>query len=420
MSAVGTIESEQVTETGAASGWFPGLSTRLTALFWALACLGTVMVASAAIGSADGPTEMRRVLVQRAAWMGIALVAFLVGRYIPYRMWRRHQLVILILTLGILAAVLIPGIGTVVNGARRWIRMGPWIGFQPSEFAKVGLIIWCAAYVERNAARMHRFVPGFLIPFGGAGSVSLLVLLEPDFGTAALIGTVAALLIVAFGSRLLYVTLAGMSMLPLVYHLVLGAPYRRERIMSFLHPWEDPLGSGYQLIQSMISVGSGGLMGRGLGLGVQKLGFLPDTPSDFIFALVSEELGFVGAGTVVLLFLLIVWEGFRVVLRAEDRFGAALAFGIACLFGIQGAIHIAVVTGSVPTTGMTLPLVSAGGSSLFVGMVAAGLLVNVAARAEKPGNEKPTPWYKDTPFYEEWLHARVLDPLQCRLPGIRP
>jgi cell division protein FtsW len=420
MSAVGTIESEQAAGAGATTGWFPGLSTRLTALFWALACLGTVMVASAAIGSADGPAEVRRVLVQRAAWMGVALVAFLLGRYIPYRLWRRHQLAVIILTVGILVAVLIPGIGTMINGARRWIRLGPWIGFQPSAFAKVGVIIWCAAYVERNAERMHRFVPGFLVPFGVAGSVSVLVLLEPDFGTAALIGVIAGLLIVAFGSRLLYVMLAGMAMLPVVYHLVLGTPYRRERIMSFLHPWEDPLGSGYQLIQSMISVGSGGLMGRGLGLGVQKLGFLPDAPSDFIFALVSEELGFIGAGAVVLLFLLIVWEGLRVALRAEDRFGAALAFGIAALFGIQGAIHMGVVTGSLPTTGMTLPLISAGGSSLFVGMAAAGLLVNVAARAESPGGEEPTPWYKDTPFYEEWLHARVLDPLQRRFPGIRP
>mgnify|MGYP000686307786 CR=1 FL=1 len=420
MSAVGAIDSEEQTGQETSSGLLPGISTRLTVLFWALACLGTVMVASAAIGSADGTAEVHRVLVQRAAWMGVALLGFLLGRYIPYPTWRRHHLALIILTLLILATVLIPGIGTKVNGARRWIRLGPWLGFQPSEFAKIGLLVWCAAYVERNAERMHRFVPGFLVPFGVAGTVSLLVLLEPDFGMAALIGFTGALVLMAFGSRLLYAVLGGTALLPLAYHVVLGTPYRRERLMSFLHPWEDPLGSGYQLIQSMISVGSGGLMGRGLGLSVQKLGFLPDAGSDFIFAMVSEELGFVGAGAVVLLFLLIVWEGFRVVIRAEDRFSAALAFGIAALFGVQGALHIAVVTGSVPTTGMTLPLVSTGGSSLLAGMAAAGILVNIAAHVEHPGSKEIRPWYKDTPFYEEWLHARVLDPLQRWLPGISP
>ncbi|MEF8787807.1 MAG: FtsW/RodA/SpoVE family cell cycle protein, partial [Planctomycetota bacterium] len=256
MSAAETLDSAEHAGAEAGSGWFPGLSTRLTALFWALACLGTVMVASAAIGSADGPAEVRQVLTQRAAWMGVALVGFLAARYIPYRLWRRHHLAVIILTLGILAAVLVPGIGTKVNDARRWIRLGPWLGFQPSAFAKIGLIIWCAAYVERNAERMHRFVPGFLVPFGVAGTVSVLVLVEPDFGTAALIGVTAALVLVAFGSRLLYTILGGIAMLPVAYHLVLGTPYRRERIMSFLNPWEDPLGSGYQLIQSLISVGS--------------------------------------------------------------------------------------------------------------------------------------------------------------------
>ena len=415
MSVAGTMENTESARAGSTAAGWAGLSTRLTAVLWALACIGTIMVTSASVGHADGPAEVRAVLVQRAVWMGVALVAFLVGRYVPYRMWRRHNLAILAAGVVTLVAVLIPGVGTVVNGARRWIRVGPWIGFQPSEFAKLTLIIWCAAYVQRNADRMDRLVPGFLVPFGVAGSVSLLVLLEPDFGMAALIGLIATLLLVTFGSRLLYVGLSGLLMLPLAYHVVLGTPYRRERIMSFLNPWKDPLGSGYQLIQSMISVGSGGLFGRGLGLGVQKLGFLPDARSDFIFAVIAEELGFVGAGTVVLLFLVVVWLGFRVVLRAQDRFGAALAFGVAALFGIQGILHMAVVTGCVPTTGMTLPLVSAGGSSLFFGMLGGGMLVNVAAHAEKGG--EPRPWYEDTPFYEEWMHKCVFGPLKRRLPG---
>ena len=390
---------------------------RLSAVFWGLACLGMVMVASAAAGSSRETDVVQTVLIQRALWMGMGAVAFAVGAGIRYTFWRRHSLGLMIVAVGALIAVLIPGIGTMVNGARRWIRLGPWIGTQPSEMAKVILIIWAAAYVERNADKMDRFLDGFLVPFGIAGAASVLVLLEPDFGTAALIGMLAGLVLIVYGTRLLYVMFAVAAMLPVAHHVILGTPYRRERIMTFLNPWKEPLDAGYQLIQSKISVGSGGLMGRGLGLGVQKLGFLPDASSDFVFAMIAEELGFIGAGFVVIAFLIVAWEGFRLVLRAPDRFGSALALGITALFGIQGALHMAVVTGSVPTTGMTLPLVSAGGSSLFFCMFAAGILVNIARRVEKTPNIQVRPWYRDIPFYEQWLDARVFRPLKRRLTG---
>jgi len=392
----------QLARTSAEAGESPFMrgSTRLTALIWGLVCLGLVMVTSASGGNAVDTEGLRSAAMQRGLWVCVGTLAFLVGRSIDYRFWRRHNFAILGLAVLALIAVLIPGIGATVNGARRWIRIGSLVGVQPSEFAKIAVCIWVAAYAERNAKHMDTVWRGFALPLGVIGMTSLLVLFEPDFGTSVLIGVIATAVLVVCGTRILLVSLGGLALLPLAYQLVLGTPYRRERLMVFLNPWADPRDSGYQLIQSIIATGSGGIFGEGLGSGLQKMGFLPGARNDFIFAIIAEELGFVGGAVVILLFLWLLWEGFRVAMKASERFGFALAFGITFFIALQAAFNVAVVTGSVPPKGLSLPFVSAGGSSLFFTLFAAGILVNIAAASEEDSQAESKSWYRDVPDYQ--------------------
>jgi len=403
---MGTFAAESEIESGErvelASAGPIGPSSRLTVLFMTLACVGLVMVASAASGAVDR-LAFARLAVRQALWFALGLCAFFLGRNTGYLFWRRHNH--LILAAGFVGLVGVLVAGAEVNGARRWIRFclgGFDLGLQPSEFAKIALIIWTAAYCERNAARMHTFRSGFLLPMVVAGGCALLVLVEPDFGTTMLIGAVCTALLLVSGTRPVFVFLAGIISLPIVQRLVLGEPYRRARIMSFLDPWKDPQGAGYQLIQSKIAIGSGGAFGAGLGMGVQKTGFLPGSLNDFIFGILAEELGLVGSVAVVLLFVWIVWEGLKITRRARDHFGFSLAFGFVFLIGLQATLHVAVVTGVVPTKGLSLPLVSAGGSSLVCTMFAAGVLINIARTAESSRAGRTLPWSRDVAGYERF------------------
>jgi cell division protein FtsW len=247
---------------------------------------------------------------------------------------------------------------------------------------------------------MRSAVHGFLIPLGVVGVVCLLILAEPDFGTAVLTGAVGLAVLLVFGTRLLYVGLAGVACLPALEKLVIAVPYRLQRVLAFIHPWQDPHGTGYQLIQSKIAIGSGGALGRGLGAGVQKAGFLPSADNDFIFSVIGEELGLVGALAIIILFVALVWMALKVVTRARDAFGFGLALGLSWLLGMQAAAHMAVVTGSIPTKGLSLPFISAGGSSLLASTFAAGVLVNIARSEESPGRIRQVSWEQDVPAYE--------------------
>jgi cell division protein FtsW len=353
-------------------------SARLCVLTAALTCIGLLMVASVNTG-----TAFLQDLAKPAATRGIGLAVFAVGALVPYRTWRRHSLLALLGTFALLAAVLAWGLR--INGARRWLDVGLPVTFQPSEFAKIGLLIWIAAWCERNVQDMRHFVRGFFLPLAVVGGAGLLILAEPDFGTTVLIGAVCTAVLLVMGTRLIFVLLAGAAALPITQYLVMGTPYRRARIMAFLDPWADPSGTGYQLIQSKIAIGSGGIWGLGPGASAQKVGFLPGTDNDFVFSILAEELGFVGSTVVILLFLALVLEGINVVRRAPDPFAFALSLGLTLLLGLQAALHIAVVTGSVPTKGLSLPFISAGGSSLLASMLAAGILVNIARAEENPG-----------------------------------
>jgi cell division protein FtsW len=379
-------------------------SARIAVLAIGLSCFGLVMVASAA-----GTRGFMSAAVKRLAITGAGLVAFAVAARLDYHWWRRHSLALAAGSLALLVAVLLPGVGAQINGAQRWINPGLPVGFQPSEFAKLGLIAWTAAYCERNIGRMRSPWAGFLLPVGVVGLASLLVLAEPDFGTAVLLGAVCTTVLVVFGTRLIYLVFAGAALFPLARKLVFDVPYRMQRIVAFLDPWKDPQGSGYQLIQSKIAIGTGGIYGRGLGAGLQKAGFLPSADNDFIFSIVCEELGFIGALGLIIAFLIFLWEAMKVVMRSRDPFAFGLSLGLAWLIGMQAAAHVAVVTGTVPTKGLSLPFISAGGSSLIVSMTAAGILVSIA-RSEERSDALPRPWQDDIPVYEQ-LARRVLTAL---------
>jgi cell division protein FtsW len=385
-------------------------SCRLAVVFSALACLGLVLVASTAPPGQEGAIESA--LLRRLLWMAVGAAGFAIGCVVNYQRWRRHSGALAAVALALLVAVLVPGVGTCVNGARRWIRFGPLFGIQPSEFAKVALVIWLAAYCERrlhadgglgDGGEMRTAVRGFLVPAAVAALAAGLVLIEPDFGTAVLIGTVSMGLLLVCGTRPLHVTLACAAAVPVLYKLIFGSPYRLERIATFLDPWRDPTGSGYQLVQSLIAIGSGGLMGTGLGEGA--MGFLPAARNDFIMSAAAEQLGFVGAVIVIAAFLWILRDGLKVALRARDTFGFALAFGLTGLIGLQAAVHVAVVTGSVPTKGLSLPFVSAGGSALFFTMWAGGVLINVARSEEAPERFELVSCDRDVPSYEQRLRG---------------
>jgi cell division protein FtsW len=267
-----------------------------------------------------------------------------------------------------------------VNNARRWFSVGG-LGIQPSELAKLAAIFFIAALLER---RMHRINElGYaLLPIGivVAGLVGL-ILLEPDFGTSMTLALIAGVMIFAAGLNYTYIAGAVLAALPLIGYVAMGAAYRRRRLLTFLNPWEDPLGDGFQIIQSLIAVGTGGLTGRGLMNGVQKLFYLPEPHTDFIYAVISEELGLAGATLVLLAFCVITWRGMRIALRAPDLFGSFLAIGLTTMVAVQAFVNISVVLGLMPTKGIPLPFVSNGGSSLLINLVGMGVLLNVSQHA---------------------------------------
>jgi cell division protein FtsW len=281
-----------------------------------------------------------------------------------------------LVALGLVAVLFSPP----VNNARRWFAVGG-LGIQPSELAKLAAIIFIAALLERRMDRINE--PGYsLIPIGLV-VISLvgLILLEPDFGTSMSLVAIAAVMVFAAGLHYTYIVGAVLCALPAIAFLVMGTSYRRQRVLTFLDPWSDPLGAGFQVIQSLIAVGTGGMWGKGLMNGVQKLFFLPEPHTDFIYSVISEELGLVGATAVLLCFCVITWRGLRVSIRAPDRFGAFLALGLTTMVAMQAFVNISVVLGLMPTKGIPLPFVSAGGSSLLINLVGMGILLNVSQHA---------------------------------------
>lgn len=335
---------------------------------------GLVMVYSASTPKARGegasPLFVRQCL---AAAVGFALM--LVAMHTPYG-WLRRRPVIWALTGGIVLALAAVLTQPPLNNTRRWFFLGP-LSVQPAELAKLALVPFVAYQIDRRDEEVNSLA--FLVPVAVVlGAAAILVLSQPDLGTAALLVMVVAVLIFLAGFRLRYVLASAAALAGLLFTAIVTSDYRRERLLAFLHPESDPLGAGYQPLQSLIAVGSGGLFGRGPGESLQKLYYLPYPESDFIFSIVAEELGLIGALAVLALFAVVLWRGMRAGLRAPDRFGRYLAFGLTLILVIQALLHIGVSVAVLPTKGIPLPFISYGGTALVVAMAASGILLNIS------------------------------------------
>ncbi|MCX5866468.1 MAG: putative lipid II flippase FtsW [Proteobacteria bacterium] len=321
----------------------------------------------------DGLYFLRRQLL----FVGLGFIFCLGLAFFDYRLLSRYSAFILIGVVFLLILVLIPGVGTRVGGSSRWLRAFGY-SFQPTELAKLAIVIVLADFLARNEANQDGKVR-ILFPLAVAGLVAFLVLLQPDFGSAVLIGILLLLLWMVAGVRLKYIVGLGLLAVPVLAGLVVfGHGYRLRRVMIFLNPWSDPEGSGFQIIQSFVAFAHGGFAGQGLGEGSQKLFFLPEAHTDFIFSVIGEELGFLGVAGVLFLYLVFTQRGIRIALKAPDLFGSLLAFGIVVMVSFQALLNMGVVLGVLPTKGLTLPFISYGGTSLVVNLMAVGVLLSIA------------------------------------------
>jgi cell division protein FtsW len=342
---------------------------------------GVVMVYSAsAIVAADRFHDPYFFLKKQLFWALLGSVAMLIAVRVDYRRLERFVLPALGVAAILLVLVLIPPIGQAINGTRRWIRLGP-VSFQPAELAKLALVIYLAAFVARRQDQLADVRRGLLPPLLVGGAFAALVLVQPDLGNCLTLVALTFGLLYLAGSPVRHLGWAMAPAVPLLALAIYLAPYRLRRITAFWDPWGDPRGSGFQIIQSWLAFGNGGLLGQGIGASRQKLFYLPEPHTDFIFAVVGEELGFVGAAAFVAVFAVLIWRGLRVGLRAPEPFGAYLALGLTLLIATQTLVNLGVVTGLLPTKGLPLPFVSFGGSALSMTMVSTGVLLNISQHA---------------------------------------
>jgi cell division protein FtsW len=347
----------------------------------ALALFGVIMVYSAsAIVAAGENHNQYYYVVRQGVWTLIGLGAMYVGMRFDYGLLRSGKIAYGLLGL---TAVLLVAVFAFppINGARRWIRMSGYFSLQPSEISKLALAIFLARFLERRAGREGDFWRTFVPAVFVTGVLALLIVAEPDLGTSMMLAVVCTAMLFTAGARLRHMGLAAAPALAGVVGLLLFVPWRLRRVLVFLDPWEDPQGSGYQVVQSLLAVGSGGVHGLGFTEGRQKMFFLPFAHSDFIFAVVSEELGLFGALAIVALFGLFLWRGMRAALRAPDRFGMLLGVGIVTGIVAQALFNMSVVLSMLPTKGIPLPFISYGGSSLVPTLFAVGVLLNISQHA---------------------------------------
>jgi cell division protein FtsW len=349
----------------------------------ALVGIGIVMVYStSAIIAGDRFGDPYYFLKRQALYAAVGFVLMIVMMFLPYEILKRFAYPILVSSVLLLIAVLIPGIGHRTGGAMRWLKIQSF-SFQPSEFAKLGLVIFLAYLLAKKEEKIRSFSFGFLPPVLLSGLVIALVMKEPDFGAAFFLTVMVFLLLFVGGARVIYIASAFLIAIPVAYALLMNVGYRYKRLMSFIRPWEDPSGTSFQIIQSFLSFGSGGLFGLGLGEGRQKLFFLPAPHTDFIFSVIGEELGLVGATVVVLLFFILTLRGIQIGLSLEDRFGVYLALGITLMISLQAVINMGVVLGLLPTKGLTLPFISYGGTSLIANLAGVGILSQLSTHVER-------------------------------------
>jgi cell division protein FtsW len=313
-------------------------------------------------------------------WAAVGVAVMSIVMRIDYRSYRNDKIIWGLI--GVVAMMLVVVLfARPINGTRRWFGVGGF-GIQPSELAKLAAILFTALMLERRRARINELGYSLLPVALVVGGLVGLILLEPDFGTAVSLMAVIGMMVFAAGISYRYLFGATLLALPALYVIVMQADYRRRRLLTFMDPWADPLGDGFQIIQSLIAVGTGGVFGKGLMNGVQKLFYLPEPFTDFIYSVISEETGLIGATFIVACFCVIAWRGLRTAMRAPDSFGAFLALGITMMLVLQAFFNISVVLGLVPTKGIPLPLVSNGGSSMLINLLGVGVLLNISQHAQ--------------------------------------
>jgi len=359
-----------------------------------LLALGLLMVASASMPlAAERTGQPLYFLIRQGAYAAFALLLAWLTLQTPLTFWERSGPFLLLAAFGLLILVLIPGIGREVNGSLRWIKLGP-INIQVSEPAKLFMLIYLAGYLQRHGEALRTSLMAMLRPMFILAGLALLLLLEPDFGAAVVLLAAALGLVFLAGVNIWqFAALQGVTLVTLAA-LLYSSPYRLERLRTFLDPWADPFNSGFQLTQALIAVGRGELFGVGLGASIQKLFYLPEAYTDFLFAILAEELGLIGVLAVLGLYWLLVWRAFRAGAQAEAAgwpFAAYLAYGVGLWFAIQALFNMGVNLGMLPTKGLTLPLMSYGGSSLVVMCVALALVLRIDCDTRPPPPEPETP-----------------------------
>jgi len=347
-----------------------------------LICFGMIMVfSSSSVRAYYNYNDSFYFLKRQVIWSVLGFISMVFFMNYDYWKIKKYEKPIIAVMFLLLILVLIPGIGKKVNDARRWIGVG---GFtvQPSEIAKLGMIIYLSCGLERKGDKIRSFFKGILPFLLVIGAVCALILKEPHLSATVLIGMTTLIMLFVGGAHMIHMTGLGIAGFLSALMLTINKPYRLRRLLSFLNPWENPSEEGYHIIQSLYALGSGGLIGVGLGQSRQKFFYLPEPQTDFIFSVIGEELGFLGAAFVIILFMFFILRGYRTAVASQDIFGKLMATGITTLISLQFLINIAVVTASVPVTGMPLPFISYGGSSLTITMSQVGILLNISRYAE--------------------------------------
>lgn len=365
-------------KVGRASSYYVLLAVTIV-----LTLFGIVMVFSASqVTALSEYHDSFYFLKRQVIWVVIGFCLLFLLANIDYRRLRYLSLSFLGVSIALLVAALIPGVSTVAGGASRWLVFGP-LGVQPSEVAKLAMVIFCADLLSRRKERLGNLFDLVMPIVPLVGLMALLIVLQPDLGTFVIIAATVFVLLFVAGAKLRHLLLLGLSGLSLVTLLIFSAPYRRARLLSFLNPWGDPMESGFHIIQSLIALGSGRVFGLGLGMSRQKFFYLPAAHTDFIFAIIGEELGLIGTLAVILSFLIITYIGIKIAFRSSSLFGRLMAAGITTLIATQAVINMGAVTGLLPITGVPLPLVSFGGSSLVFTLMGIGILLNISSGGRK-------------------------------------
>jgi cell division protein FtsW len=345
-----------------------------------LVMFGLVMVYSAsAVMAMEKYGSPFYYAIRQSSWFVLGLLALVLFMNIPYRTWNNRVLIYALLAVHILLLVLVLFAPAVAN-VHRWFRLGP-LSLQPAELVKFPLLLFLAYHLSRKQDQIDTIWPGLLPPLVMSGQIAFLIVIEPDLGTAVMVLAITIGLLFYAGMPYKYFALMAGVAMPAFYFLVMNVQYRRERLLSFFNPEADASDSGFQIIQSLIALGSGGTEGVGLANGIQKLFYLPEPHTDFIFAIIGEELGLIGAIVVLFAFLFFLWRGLRIAWKVQDPFGQFLAAGITIMIVLQAMINISVVIGLLPTKGLPLPFISSGGSSLLLNMMAVGILLNISQHA---------------------------------------